>query len=333
MSSKARFALIGGLASTVILLTAKADAQCPAYSLQWRLSSSQWSGVNVIYPIAADEVGAVYVGDWAVGRIEKFTSTGVYVGAWGSVGTGDGQFSNFNGLSIATDAMGYVYVLDRGNKRVQKFTNTGTYVTQWPVHPDTSGFVGLPTSPFSIGVDRNGDYVYVADINTRHIQKFTGTGEFLAQWGSYGSGDGQFYALDGVAVDAAGRVYAVDQLLPRVQVFSSDGAFLAQWGNEVGPWHRYLGVAVDRTVGDVYVIDRDGMYDDAPRIKKFSGAGALLCQWGSFGEGDGEFAWPYGIAVGAGSQIYVSDFRVQKFVAAPVRTMTTTWGRLKAVYR
>jgi DNA-binding beta-propeller fold protein YncE len=330
MTSNGRLALIGAVVTTAIFLTGEATAQCPVYSLQWRLSSSEFPGYAVIYPIAADEVGAVYVGHWQIGRIEKFTSTGAYVGGWGSVGTGDGQFSNRDGVSIVTDATGFVYVLDRDNKRVQKFTSAGTYITQWPVHPDSSE--GGLTHPWSIAVDRTGSCVFVADIFTNHIQKFTGTGEFLAQWGSYGNGDGQFHALSGIAIDAAGQLYAVDSGLPRVQVFSSEGAFIGQWGNAFYP-HRYMGIAIDRTEGHVYVIDRDGRDDDAPRIKKFSATGSLLCEWGSFGDGDGQFAWPWGIAVGANSEVYVSDFRIQKFVAAPVPTKTTTWGELKAVYR
>ena len=50
-------------------------------------------------------------------------------------------------------------------------------------------------------------------------QKFTTEGTLLAQWGSFGSGDGQFNDPRGVAVDAAGNIYVVDSVNQRVQKF------------------------------------------------------------------------------------------------------------------
>ena len=53
--------------------------------------------------------------------------------------------------------------------------------------------------------------VYVADTCNHRIQKFSSEGVFLAKWGSYGSGDGQFYSPFGVAVDGSGmNVYVAD---------------------------------------------------------------------------------------------------------------------------
>jgi DNA-binding beta-propeller fold protein YncE len=52
-------------------------------------------------------------------RIQKFDASGMFLGAWGSNGTGDGQFRNPRG--VATDAAGHVYVADHGNDRIQKF--------------------------------------------------------------------------------------------------------------------------------------------------------------------------------------------------------------------
>jgi ribonuclease Z len=44
--------------------------------------------------------------------------------------------------------------------------------------------------------------VYVTDAVSRRVQKFTGTGTYLTQWGSLGSGDGQFNHPVGVVTDA-----------------------------------------------------------------------------------------------------------------------------------
>src|SRR5262245_39938088 len=58
----------------------------------------------------------------------------------------------------------------------------------------------------------------------------------LAQWGSPGSGPGQFNEPLRVAVDAAADVYVVDWEREslggnsRIQKFTGDGTFITQWG-------------------------------------------------------------------------------------------------------
>src|SRR5213596_1449171 len=83
------------------------------------------------------------------------------------------------------------------------------YLTQWGSQGSGNGEFNRP---YRVAVDAAGD-VYVVDWarasqggNSR-IQKFTGTGIYLTQWGSFGSGIGQFYNPSGVATDAAGNVY------------------------------------------------------------------------------------------------------------------------------
>ena len=50
----------------------------------------------------------------------------------------------------------------------------------------------------------------------------------LAQWGTHGSGNGQFGHPAGLAIDGVGDVYVSDQTNNRVQVFTPDGAYLTQ---------------------------------------------------------------------------------------------------------
>ena len=56
-------------------------------------------------------------------------------------------------------------------------------------------------------------------------------GTLLSLWGSPGDGDGQFDALNGIAVGPGGDVYAVDRSNYRVQRFSYSTAVIpTSWG-------------------------------------------------------------------------------------------------------
>ena len=52
--------------------------------------------------------------------------------------------------------------------------------------------------------------VYVADTGNHCIQKLSPDGTFLTTWEIKGSGNGQFYFPDGVAVDSCGNIYVAD---------------------------------------------------------------------------------------------------------------------------
>ena len=75
--------------------------------------------------IAVDSDDNVYVVDYYEDnnrrrnhRIQKFSSDGIFLTKWGSVGSGDGEFNGLEG--IAVDRYDNVYVADWGNGRIQK---------------------------------------------------------------------------------------------------------------------------------------------------------------------------------------------------------------------
>lgn len=61
-------------------------------------------------------------------RILEFNNNGTLIRAWGSSGSGPGQFNNPIGITLDY-TRGYVYVTDTGNDRVQKFTSDGKFIT------------------------------------------------------------------------------------------------------------------------------------------------------------------------------------------------------------
>jgi len=83
-------------------------------------------GQNGYGDIAFDAKGGFYVADSGNARVEQFDKNRKFVRAWGTFGTGDGQFTL--PIDIAIDAAGHVYVYDGSRFDVQEFDADGTFV-------------------------------------------------------------------------------------------------------------------------------------------------------------------------------------------------------------
>lgn len=84
------------------------------------------------YGIAVDAVGTVYVSAMLNNRIQKFSSTGSYLGQWGN-----GQFTY--PAELALDSAGDVYVADIDGQRVVKFDGNGTFLMQIGTYGNGNG--------------------------------------------------------------------------------------------------------------------------------------------------------------------------------------------------
>jgi DNA-binding beta-propeller fold protein YncE len=104
-----------------------------------------------------DGAGNVFVVDAENHRIQKFDTTGGFLGAWGSEGTGSGQF--VYPQRVAVDENGNVYVTDPDANRVQKFDGNGTYLADVGTGGQGDGFLFFP---IGVATGRGGK-VYVTD--------------------------------------------------------------------------------------------------------------------------------------------------------------------------
>ncbi len=165
--------------------------------------------------------------------------------------------------------------------------------------------------PAAVEVDNNGN-VYVGDIDSNRIQKFSSEGSFLSKWGSYGAGNSQFNNPYGIAADGNGNIFVADFSNNRIQKFTSAGVYITQWGSlgsGDGKFNDPFDVAVD-SQGNVYVADS---YNH--RVQKFTNNGVFLSKWGVQGSGNLEFELPNRLTIDPDDDIFVSDFgndRVQK---------------------
>ena len=155
-------------------------------------------------------------------------------------------------------------------------------------------------NPLGVATDPNG-LVYVADGLNMRVQVFTGTGEFVRTWGSFGLAPGQLNYPGPIAVDANENVYVLDGYpSSRVHKFSSTGTFITRWG---GPsvFSAPSGLASDRN-GYVYVAD-----PPTATVFKFTESGSLVTQWSTSAPGDAYGSAPYGLAADGNGHIYVLD--------------------------
>lgn len=151
---------------------------------------------------------------------------------------------------------------------------------------------------------------------TLHSSAYAQAPPLLGSFGSQGSGNGQFLAPTGIAVDQSGLVYVADQLSNRVEKFTNGGVFVTQW--TCGPY-AFPGasfIAAD-THGDVYVTDPGNR-----SILKFTNTGIPITSWGLVGPGtrtgNPDVTQPTCVAVDVNDVVYVTDGpgnRIQKLTA------------------
>ena len=190
----------------------------------------------------------------------------------------------------------------------------------------------LLNAPADIAVDPEPDpvtgergSVYVADGYGNHrMVVFDAEGRYLRQWGSAGSGDGQFVERGGghphcVVIGNDGLVYACDRGQNRLQVFDREGnlvrtipidppaymnATLRATDIELSrdPEQRYLYV-VDLGSNRVWILERE--------------SGAIVGSFGGSGHLAGEFTFPHTIVADSHGDVYVAETvggrRHQKF--------------------
>jgi sugar lactone lactonase YvrE len=135
----------------------------------------------------------------------------------------------------------------------------------------------------ALGPDGN---LYVADRYNHRVQVFDQDGNFIRQFGNYGSGNGEFNELTGIHVTPDGKVYVSEWGNNRVQVFDAQGKFIrsmGQAGSGEGQLSGPHGVTVDND-GNVYVVEHNNA-----RVSVFKPDGTYLRQWGSSGSADGQF--------------------------------------------
>lgn len=88
---------------------------------------------------------------------------------------------------------------------------------------------------------------------------FDANGNFIKEFGSYGSGEGEFDCLAGVAVNRIGQYIIADRYNHRIQVLDPSGRFLRAFGSQGtadGRFNYPWGITTD-ALGFIYVCDKE----------------------------------------------------------------------------
>ena len=216
---------------------------------------------------------------------------------------------------------GLSYFANRGTSEVIVLGADGAVVRRWGGPGSGAGeldFLRDPNDPFSAigGVAASSEgLVFVADTVNRRIQQFTPEGEFVRQFGSYGTGDGQFLEPFDLDVGPDGSVYVVDDVRDDIQRFSADGKYLQTIGRHgTGDGElQFTGSVV--VTDDVTLLNADW---DNNRVQAWDADGGFLWSVGERGSDLGEFRLPGDVAVDSSGLWFATDFdngRVQVFGA------------------
>lgn len=246
-------------------------------------------------------------------------------------GPGETPFHNPRAVAVAPD--GTLYVADSGNHRIVHLSADGQVLQTWGAFGDINqdpdnAPPGTFNEPWGIAVSPDGS-MYVADTWNHRIQKFTADGQFITQWGTFGTGE-TGYALWGprdIVIDAQGRVLVTDTGNKRVVAYDADGNFLFAFGSAgvgAGQFDEPVGLALAPD-GTLYVADTWNQ-----RIQAFAPTEdgyTYLREWPIYGWfGQSLENKPY-LAVDQAGRVYASDpegYRILVF--SPEGDILAWWG-------
>jgi len=307
--------------------------------------------------VAVGASGNLFIADQANERIRNVDVNGIIttVAGNGSIGyCGDGGAATNASLSgpagSAADASGNLFIADGGNQRVRKVDLNGIISTvAGNGSAGYSGDGGAATiaslnGPSGAAVDASGN-LFIADEANDRIRKVGVNGVVTTVAGG-GDGDGGA-ATDaslnnptGAAVDASGNLFIADFSKQRVRKVDVNGIITTVAGNGVGGYSGDGGAATDASLsgpsgvavdasGNLFIADQ---YNNRIRKVDANGIISTVAGGGSGGgySGDGgaatnaSLSTPYGVAVDASSNLFITDSSHQRVRKVGVNGIITT---------
>lgn len=212
-----------------------------------------------------------------------------------------------NPVDVAIAADGTTYVVNRSREdrrdglRISVVTLEEVYISEFASYGHGDGQFVWPSS---IALDDKNN-VYVSDEWLNRITIFNKDGEFLANWGKSGTGEGELNQPAGIAI-SGDTLILTDSHNNRVQKFGLDGTFrgkFGSFGSGQGQFNLPWGISIDRH-GLVYVADWRN-----DRIQQFNMDGEWQATFGQPGTNVGQFKRPASVCTDDDGDIYVADWQ------------------------
>lgn len=292
--------------------------------------------------IAIDQSGNIFFADDTYYHVREVTTSGIITTVAGNGTAGD--YGN-NGpatlaelktpFGVSVDSSENIYIVDESDNVIRKVNATGIITTV--AGTGVTGYTGdgVPATstnlyfPWGVAADSLGDF-FIVDAGNERIRKVNGSGiiSTVAGNGTLGSlGDGgpatlaELNFAQGIAVDAAGDFYIIDQGNTRIRKVDTTGTITTVAGNgsmaysgDGGPATlagcNPYGIAVDSS-GNLFISDANNN-----RIRKVDTTGTITTVAGNgtggFSGDDGpatsaKLQYPFGIAVDSQGNIFFSD--------------------------
>ena len=212
--------------------------------------------------------------------LSEFTGGGALNGPTAIVRDSRGRFF------VAQPTTGQVLVIDMARQEIAPL-NFSDIRGQNPVHPA------------SMAIDAE-DRLYLADRANDRILVFGPDLQLQKQLSVPGHGGG----LGDVAVDADGRIYALNRLDGSIHVFDDKGRLLLTFGkrgSEEGEFRFPAGIAEDGR-GRIFIVDQH-----ASKISVFHRDGRFLHDFAQLGWREGRLHYPSQIFINKAGKIFVVD--------------------------
>ena len=265
--------------------------------------------------VAVDAQDNLYVVDMT-GRVQKFSSNGVFLLSWQMPQTTLGKPKG-----MSRDRDGNIIVLEPHYQRVNVFSPEGKLIAQWGNRGTNAGELMMPRA---VAVNSRRE-VFLSEYGlVERVQQFalesaavlsrSNSPQLLTSFGRPGNASGEFNRPEGLCVDAQDRLYVADSCNHRIQVFSGDGKFIRTYG-KAGRGKGELSYPYDICVdaaGRQYVCEFGNS-----RIQVFDANDRPLEIIGGPGAAPGQFSNPWGVALDSAGNLYVADsrnHRVQKLI-------------------
>jgi 6-bladed beta-propeller protein len=215
-------------------------------------SPASWNFIQVS-GVASDARGHVLVLHRGAQPLLEFESNGQFVRSWNNVMFSEGKIAAIGASdrvagrsfysavygpagcdscgahSVRVDPERNTWVVDAAGQVIYKMDPQGKILMQ----VGQKGVAGAGHNTFNLPTDvgfaPNGDFYVTDGYAGARVVKFSHQGRYLLEWGSRGTGPGQFELPHNVVVDAQGRVYVTDRENRRIEVFDPNGKFLTQW--------------------------------------------------------------------------------------------------------